>query len=79
MMAEITKPKGTIGPVTKSATAGTGVAGAAGIVIVWIAGLFGLDIPAEVAGAIVLLISAIGALVGGKIVPPTRSGRRAAP
>lgn len=35
-------------------TAG-GIAGGAALIIVWVAGLFGLDVPAEVAGAIVLV------------------------
>lgn len=65
------KPKGTIGPVTKSATAGTGVAGAAAILIVWILGMFGLEVPEPVAAAIAVLISAIGTLIGGKIILPT--------
>lgn len=75
-MAEETKPKGTIGPVTTSSAAGTGIAGAAGVLIVWIVSLFGLEIPAEVAGAIVVLLGAIGTLVGGKVVPPERAGKR---
>lgn len=70
------KSKGTIGPVTKSATAGTGVAGAAAVVIVWILGMFGIEVTTEVAAAIAVLIGAIGTIIGGKIVRP--SGRRAA-
>lgn len=70
------KPKGTIGPVTKSATAGTGVAGAAAVVIVWILGIFSIEVTTEVAAALAVLIGAIGTIIGGKIVRP--SGRRAA-
>lgn len=77
-MSELIKQKGTIGPVTTSSAAGTGIAGAAGVVIVWLVGLFGLEIPAEVAGAIVVLLGAIGTLVGGKVVSPEKSSRRAA-
>lgn len=34
-----------------------GAAGAASIVIVYVAGLFGLDVPAEVASALTVLLS----------------------
>ena len=70
-MAENTK--GQIGPVTKGSAAGTGVAGAGAIVIVWVASLFGFEIPAEVAGAIVVIIGFVGTLVGGKLVSPERT------
>lgn len=74
-MADYVQSKGQIGPVTKGSAAGTGVAGAGAILIVWVAGLFGLDIPAEVAGAIVVIIGFIGSLVGGKIVSPEKAAR----
>lgn len=38
-----------------------GYAGAAGIVLLWAAGAAGIDLPAEVAGALVLLVAAAGA------------------
>lgn len=69
-MSEHLKAKGKIGPVTTSSASGTGIAGAAAVVLVWIVGLFGLEVPSEVAGAFVVLLGAVGALVGGKIVPP---------
>lgn len=69
------KSKGTIGPVTTSSAAGTGIAGAAGVLIVYIIGLFGLEVPNEVAAALVVLIGAIGTLVGGKLVPPATAAR----
>jgi putative flippase GtrA len=34
-----------------------GIGGAAALVIIWVAGLLGLDVPAEVAAAIVGLVS----------------------
>lgn len=34
-----------------------GAAGAASVVLVWVAGLFGLDVPAEVASAFTVLLS----------------------
>jgi len=47
-----------------------GAAGAAAIVLVWLASLFGLDIPDYVAQAATVLIS----LVVGYMVPDDRSG-----
>lgn len=40
-----------------------GYAGAATIVLIWLAGVLGLDVPAEIAGALVLLISGAGAWI----------------
>lgn len=72
-MAERIEAKGQIGPVTKGSAAGTGVAGAGAIVIVWVASLFGFEIPAEVAGAVVVIIGFVGSLVGGKVVSPEKT------
>lgn len=72
-MAEHIEAKGQIGPVTKSSAAGTGIAGAAGVLIVYLLGLFGLEVPEEVAAAIVVLIGAIGTFVGGKVVSPDKT------
>ena len=33
-----------------------GVAGAVAVVLIWVAGLFGLDVPAEVAGSVVVVL-----------------------
>jgi hypothetical protein len=74
-MAAHIQNKGHIGPVTKSSAAGTGVAGAAGVLIVYILSLFGLEVPNEVAAALVVLIGAIGTLVGGKRVSPDTAAR----
>ena len=74
-MTDNTKTKGQIGPVTKGSAAGTGVAGAGAIVIVWVASLFGFEIPAEVAGAVVVIIGFVGSLVGGKVVSPEKAAR----
>ena len=72
-MANHIENKGHIGPVTKSSAAGTGIAGAAGVLIVYLLGLFGLDGPEEVAAALVVLIGALGTLVGGKLVSPDKT------
>lgn len=72
-MADHIENKGHIGPVTTSSAAGTGIAGAAGVLIVYLLSLFGLEVPNEVAAAIVVLIGAIGTLVGGKLVSPERT------
>lgn len=44
-------------PVSPKVVAG-GAGGAAALVLVWLAGLFGLDVPAEVAVAFTVLLSA---------------------
>lgn len=72
-MANHIDNKGHIGPVTKSSAAGTGIAGAAGVLVVYLLGLFGLDVPEEVAAALVVLIGALGTLVGGKLVSPDKT------
>jgi hypothetical protein len=72
-MADHVEAKGQIGPVTKSSAAGTGIAGAAGVVLVWVLGMFGLDVPEEVAAAIVVLIGALGTFIGGKVVSPEKA------
>ena len=72
-MTQHAEAKGHIGPVTKSSAAGTGIAGAAGVLIVYLLGLFGLEVPEEVAAAIVVLIGAIGTFVGGKLVSPDKT------
>lgn len=51
-----------------------GAAGAAVVVIVWAAGLFGLDVPVEVAGSIVVLVS----FAAGYIVPDRSTGKHTA-
>jgi hypothetical protein len=48
---------------------------AVGVLIVYLLGLFGLDVPEEVAAALVVLIGAIGTLVGGKVVSPDTAAR----
>lgn len=68
----------TIGRVTTAAGTGTGVGGAAAIVLVWVLGLFGLEVPNEVAGAIVLLLGAAGTIVGGWLVPSPGGGEHRA-
>lgn len=53
-----------------NATASTG-AGAVAIIAVWIAGLFGLEVPAEVAAALATLLAIVALLLPG---PKTQAG-----
>jgi hypothetical protein len=53
-----------------NAAASTG-AGAAAILLVWIASLFGLEVPAEVGAAVATLLSGVVLLLPG---PKTREG-----
>jgi hypothetical protein len=55
-------PARTVGPVTAAGAAGT----AAAVIIVYIAGLFGLEVPQLVAGALGLLLT----IAGGYLVKP---------
>lgn len=59
----------TIGSVTTGASAGTGVAGALAVVLVWLLSEVGVDVPSEVSAAIAVLIAGVGTLVGGYLVP----------
>ena len=59
----------TAGPVTTSATAGAGIAGAATVLIVWGLTSAGVDVPAEAAQAITVLLAAAGALLAGWLAP----------
>ena len=62
----VSEPTGKkIGTTTMGATAGTGLAGAAAVVLVWVLGECGVDVPTEVAAALAVLIGGLGTLVGG--------------
>lgn len=66
----VTEPSGKkIGTTTMGATAGTGLAGAAAVVLVWILTQVGVDVPAEVSAALAVLIGGVGTLIGGKLAP----------
>lgn len=66
----VSEPTGKkIGTTTMGATAGTGLAGAAAVVLVWVLTEVGVDVPAEVSAALAVLIGGIGTLVGGKLAP----------
>lgn len=68
--------KRTAGPVTVSAAAGAGVSGAATIVLFWLLGaIWGVEAPSEVHGAVAVLLAAVGAIVGGWIVPSPSEGK----
>ena len=76
----VTEPTGKkIGSTTVGATAGTGLAGAAAVVLVWILGECGVDVPIEVAAALAVLIGGIGTLVGGKLTPSNQATEVAVP
>lgn len=45
-------------PTPKVAAAG--ITGAAALIIVWVAGLFGLEVPAEVAAAFTVILAFVG-------------------
>lgn len=59
----------TVGPITTASTAGAGIAGAATVLIVWGLTSAGVDVPAEVAQAITVLLAAAGALLAGWLAP----------
>lgn len=66
----VTEPTGkAIGSTTVGATAGTGIAGAAAVVLVWVLSESGVDVPAEVSAAIAVLIGGVGTIIGGKLMP----------
>lgn len=66
----VSEPTGKkIGTTTMGATAGTGLAGAAAVVLVWVLTEVGVDVPAEVSAALAVLIGGVGTLVGGKLAP----------
>lgn len=68
-----------IGTTTVGATAGTGLAGAAAVVLVWILGEVGVDVPTEVAAALAVLIGGVGTLIGGKLTPSNQRTQVAVP
>lgn len=59
-------------PVNPKVAAG-GLAGGITIILVWVAGLAGLDVPPEVASAFTVLVSSVAGYV--KKAPPERTGR----
>lgn len=61
---------GNLTPTPKVAAGGT--TGAAVLVLLWIAGLLGLELPPEVAGAIVLLATAGAAWLKSDLSSPGR-------
>lgn len=76
----VTEPTGKkIGSTTVGATAGTGLAGAAAVVLVWILGEVGVVVPTEVAAALAVLIGGIGTLIGGKLTPSNQQTEVAVP
>lgn len=68
-----------IGSTTVGATAGTGLAGAAAVVLVWVLGEVGVIVPTEVAAALAVLIGGVGTLIGGKLTPSNQKTEVAVP
>lgn len=76
----VTEPSGKkVGSTTVGATAGTGLAGAAAVVLVWVLGECGVDVPTEVAAALAVLIGGVGTLIGGKLTPSNQTTTVAVP
>ena len=61
------------GTTTIGATGGASLAGAVAIVIAYIFQAFGIDLPGEVQSALVVIIAAVGAYVGGRLTPTDRA------
>lgn len=60
----------------KAAAVGGGTAGAIVVIIVWLAGMYGLEVPAQVQGAfeivIVFVAPAVGAWLAGYFTSPAK-------
>lgn len=70
--------KRTVGPVTQAATAGAGAGAAAGAVFLpWLLAQFGVDMPAPVAVAAIVLLTLVAGTIGGWLVRPGTGQRRA--
>lgn len=70
--------KRTVGPVTQAATAGAGAGAAAGAMFLpWLLAQFGIDMPAGVAAAAVVLLTLGAGALGGWLVKPGTGQRRA--
>lgn len=69
--------KRSVGRVTTSATTGTVIAGAVTVLVVYVASVAGVEVPEAVSSALTVVLSAIGALVGGWLVKPGSGKYRA--
>lgn len=70
MSAKTTQPS--LAPTAKVGS--SAAAGAAVIVLVWVAGLFGLAVPPEVASAVsVLIMAGVAYIVKERALPPSRA------
>lgn len=73
-MAVTIEPTGKkIGATTMGSTAGSTLAGAATVVLVWLLGAAGVDVPPEVAAAFTVLLGGVGTLLGGKLTPSNQT------
>lgn len=68
-----------IGTTTVGSTSGGVAFGAITIVLVWILSEVGVNIPDHVAQAITIILSAVGALIGGKLTPSNQHTEVAVP
>lgn len=76
----VTEPTGKkIGTTTVGSTSGGVAFGAITIVLVWILSEVGVSIPDHVAQAITIILSAVGALIGGKLTPSNQHTEVAVP
>ncbi len=62
-----------VGTTTIGAAGGAGLAGAVAVVLVWLLSTVGVDVPAEVQNSLVVIIAAVGAIVGGKYTPTNQT------
>ncbi|MEX5266793.1 hypothetical protein [Kocuria sp. CPCC 204721] len=73
-MAVTIEPTGKkIGATTMGSTAGGTLAGAATVVLVWLFGAAGVDVPPEVAAAFTVFLGGRGTLLGGKLTPSNQT------
>lgn len=73
-MTQLTEATGSIGPVTKTFAVSSAVASAISIVIVWVlAEFFNMKVPVHVSGAFVIILTAIGTVIGGRSVSPAKT------
>lgn len=61
-------------PKVTAAGVGGGVAGSLTVILVWVVGMAGLDVPPEVASAFTTLVTAVAAIVAGYLKPSRATG-----
>jgi hypothetical protein len=63
-----------VSPKVTAGSAGFGTAGAVVVILVWILGLYGIQVPPEVAAAIAAVIGSIAGFFAGHIVQHIEPG-----